>query len=392
MSKPRLNEKAPARPKNAAREHESTSKVGARKTAWFLDSSVAGGLNRIPLERFPFRIGRRRGLDLRLASRSVSSYHAEINLHEQSGQLRVRDLGSTNGTFVNHTRTRDDHLREGDILHIADVEFRVGCDPSSVGDVAESGQTLRFGKNKELSNHFFEGTLEFVELMRREMVTTVFQPVVRLPDRSIEGYEALARGRHPGLPDRPKDLFRIASGLGLASELSRLFRKKALEAIGKRDDLPTVFLNTHPDEDVQDLIRLAPKLREIAPNQPLVLEIHERALADPASIGRLRTKLAKSDVGIAFDDFGAGEARVVQLAEEPPDYLKFDITFIQDIDKSPPSKRHLLSSIVSAAHDLGVKSVAEGIETDAEAEVCAEIGFTHAQGYLFGRAVSVDDV
>lgn len=130
----------------------------------------------------------------------------------------------------------------------------------------------------------------------------------------------------------------------------------------------------------------------MVPNQALVLEIHERALTDPASLRRLRAKLSKSNIGLAFDDFGAGEARLVQLAEEPPDYLKFDITFIQDIDKAPPSKRHLLSSIVSAARDLGVKTVAEGIETEPEAEACIEIGFTHAQGYLFGRPTTLDDL
>jgi len=58
----------------------------------------------------------------------------------------------------------------------------------------------------------------------------------------------LGRGRHPHLPEGPTELFHIASGVGAEAELSRLFRRKALELVAGRRDLPTLFLNTHPAE------------------------------------------------------------------------------------------------------------------------------------------------
>ena len=113
-------------------------------------------------------------------------------------------------------------------------------------------------------------------------------------------------------------------------------------------------------------------------------------MAEPESIRDLQLLLSEHGIGLAFDDFGAGQARVVQLAEVPPDYLKFDQSFVCGIDAATPSKRHVLGSIVATARDLGVKTVAEGIETEDEAEMCARIGFTHAQGFLFGRPVTLD--
>ena len=98
----------------------------ARTTRFYLESLVEGGrqLRRIAVHPLPFRVGRLTGLALSLASDSVSKEHAELFLRD--GALHVRDLGSKNGTFVNSERVGEAPLREGDILHFAQVEFRVG--------------------------------------------------------------------------------------------------------------------------------------------------------------------------------------------------------------------------------------------------------------------------
>ena len=97
-------------------------------------------------------------------------------------------------------------------------------------------------------------------------------------------------------------------------------------------------------------------------------------------------------MGLAYDDFGAGQARLLELAEAPPHYLKFDRKFVTNIDQAPSSRRRLLASLVAAARELLVKTVAEGVETEAEAEVCSKLGFTHAQGYYFGRPTAMDEL
>ena len=361
---------------------------------WFLESLVDGGrrLRRVPIHPLPFRIGRKQGLDLPLAADSVSKEHAEI--YPEGEDLKLRDLRSTNGTFVNHDRIEDTSIREGDILHFADFEFRLGRqefeEAAATGEQAEEPSTRRL-RDGDLPHQFVEGTRELMELLRRGAVSAVYQPIVQLPGGAIAGYEVLGRGTFPGLPESPEALFRIAASVGLEAELSALFRRKAVELVAGRTGMAPLFLNTHPSELSQPglLDSLAEVLRQ-APQLQLFLEIHEGALADPSSIAELRSGLTKLGIGLAYDDFGAGQARLLELAEVPPHYLKFDIKFVRGIDQAPPSKRRLLTSLVSVARDLLVKTVAEGIETAAEADVCVKVGFTHAQGFHFSHPLPVE--
>jgi EAL domain-containing protein (putative c-di-GMP-specific phosphodiesterase class I) len=109
-------------------------------------------------------------------------------------------------------------------------------------------------------------------------------------------------------------------------------------------------------------------------------------------VDRLRTQLRRAGVGLAYEDFGAGHARLLELALVPPDFLKFDMRFVRGIDAAPPSRQRLLASLVSVARDLLVYTVAEGVETPEEADVCMRLGFTHAQGYHYGRPRPVEEV
>jgi EAL domain-containing protein (putative c-di-GMP-specific phosphodiesterase class I) len=357
-----------------------------RSFRWYLESLVEGGrqLRRIAVHPLPFRVGRLPNLSLTLLSDSVSKEHAE--LFGAGGRLWVRDLGSKNGTFVNSELVGEAPLHEGDILHFAQVEFRVGLQEIEA-EAASSGEqaTASLG-NKPLPQQFVEGVRELPGLLRERQVATVFQPIVALPSGSLAGYEALGRGRHPALPEEPLELFRIAGALGVDAELSRLFRERALDEVAARPRFPTLFLNVHPSElESPALVGSVLAARQRAPQLRLTLEVNERALADLESVDRLHRQLNRSGVGLAYDDFGAGQARLLELAEVPPHYLKFDMRFVRGIDKAPASRQRLLSSLVSVARDLLVYTVAEGVETAEEADVCMRVGFTHAQGFYYGR-------
>jgi len=358
---------------------------------------VEGGrqLRRIAVQPLPFRVGRLPDLALTLASDSVSKEHGEIFL--RGGALHVRDLGSKNGTFVNSERIGEHELREGDILHFAQVEFRVGRQEIDEGD--EPGlepSTVSLGETKlrEVGTpQFVEGTRELPELLRGRMVTMAFQPIVSLPSGTLAGYEALGRGRHPRLPEAPMDLFRIAAGVGAEAELSQLFRETAFELVPAKGGFAALFLNVHPAElEKPGLVPAVVEARAKVPQLRLTLEVHEWALGDLESVDRLRTQLSRSGVGIAYDNFGAGQARLLELAEVPPHYLKFDMSFVRGIDTAPASRQRLLTSLVSVARDLLVYTVAEGVETAEEADVCMRIGFTHAQGFFFGRPRPIEEV
>ena len=368
----------------------------ARTFRWYLESLVPGGrqLRRNPLHPLPVRVGRLSGLSLTLASESVSKEHAELFL--RGAALYVRDLGSKNGTFVNGERVLEAPLQEGDILHFAQVEYRVGR--QEIDEVAEQElepSTVSISEMR-LPHQFDERTRELPELLHGRQVTSVFQPIVSLPSGALAGYEALGRGRHPRLPEAPLELFRIAASVGAEAELSRLLRETALELVVAKGSLSALFLNIHHAElETPGLVAAVVEARQKVPQLRLTLEIHEGALADPESVARvdqLRTVLSRSGVGIAYDDFGARQARLLELAEVPPHYLKFDMSFIRGIDSAPVTRQRLLTSLVSVARDMLVYTVAEGVETAEEADVCMHIGFTHAQGFFFGRPRPIEEI
>jgi EAL domain-containing protein (putative c-di-GMP-specific phosphodiesterase class I) len=359
-----------------------------RLIRWCLESLVDGGksLERVPIVNDPFRIGRIVGLDLTIPSQSVSKRHAEI--YCEGGQLMLRDLDSTNGTFVNRKRVKGAPLHEGDIVHFAEFEYRVARQSGERGvsdDATIERGTLALDR-VELPQQFVGGTRQLAELLERGLTAPVFQPIVSLPGAAVEAYEVLGRGTHPELPSAPKDLFRIAETVDRAAELSRLFRRRTVELLAAAAaDLPLLFLNTHPSElGTPELLESLRALRQIGPNLELAIEIHEGALAEPQVIAQLKCDLDSLGMRLALDDFGLGE-RILQLAEVPPHYLKFDISMVKDIVKAPPSKRRLLFMLMEAARAIGAVPIAEGIESETEASVCTSAGFTLAQGYLFGQ-------
>jgi EAL domain-containing protein (putative c-di-GMP-specific phosphodiesterase class I) len=164
-----------------------------------------------------------------------------------------------------------------------------------------------------------------------------------------------------------------------------------VELVRDRPEPPLLVLNTHPVElERPGLLESLEELRNFAPQVDLVLEIHESALAQTDFITWLRARLGEINVALAYDDFGTGQARLFELAEAPPHYLKFDRRFISDLDHAPTSRQRLVASLVAAARELLVKTVAEGVETEDESAACTRAGFSYAQGYHLGRPAPVE--
>jgi len=224
------------------------------------------------------------------------------------------------------------------------------------------------------------------EVLAEGRLTVVFQPIVWLETGRVAAYEVLGRGLHPRLPERPQDLFRVAESAGLASALSRAFRRKAAELARERLDLPTLFLNTHPTEFTEPgLLASLAELQALAPSLSLAVEIHERAVAGDGQLATIHTFLQEHGLLLAYDGFGAGQSRLVELTEHTPAYLKFDRRLVRGLDQALAPRRKFLMSLLSVAQDLGVGTVAIGVETAAEASACGQLGFTHGQGVHLGR-------
>jgi EAL domain-containing protein (putative c-di-GMP-specific phosphodiesterase class I) len=310
-----------------------------------------------------------------LPHENVSKVHAEI--YSDGLALRIRDLRSRNGTFLNQQPVTDAALHEDDLLRIGPYEFRLVPEDRGLPLAAE---TLPL--NRQIA------AMRIQELITQRAVASVFQPIVLLETGASVAYEALGRGALPPLPESPVELFDVAGALGAEAQarLSRLFRRQAVEIAAALPVPPLLFLNTHPaDLERPGLLESLEELRREAPLVPLVVEVHESALANAALITYLRRRLAALGIGLAYDDFGAGQARLLELAEAPPDYLKFDRRFVTGLESAPASRQRFVASFVAAARELRVSTVAEGVETAGEAEACRRAGFSHAQGYYFGQ-------
>jgi EAL domain-containing protein (putative c-di-GMP-specific phosphodiesterase class I) len=127
------------------------------------------------------------------------------------------------------------------------------------------------------------------------------------------------------------------------------------------------------------------RLRENWPDQPLTLEIHESAVTKAARMTQLRSLLKRLDIKLAYDDFGVGQSRLNDLAEVAPNYVKFDMSLIRDIDSATPQRQQVLATLVQMVRNLGITSLAEGVETAAEDATCQQMGFDLGQGFLYGR-------
>ncbi len=318
-------------------------------------------------------VGRASPAKILLNSAGVSKQHAELSVGGDA--IRVRDLKSTNGTFVNGTRIEEVALKEGDLLQFANAVFRVTrARPEELNATRE-----------DLSLDLAETMLEMESLLNGDGIEPHYQPIVYLADARLLGHEMLARTRLPHLRN-PLKMFEVAANLGQERYLSELLRREGVKSALQTRRSGNLFLNTHPKEIVnRRFLDSLCELRELVPTQVITIEVHEASATNKAGMQQLRSVLDECSMHLAYDDFGAGQARLNELTEVPPDYLKFDMALIRDIDNTTTKKRFLVESLVRIANDLGITTLAEGIETEGEAKVCLEAGFTLAQGYFYGR-------
>ncbi len=336
---------------------------------------------RVEIRKVPFRIGRRPDLELSLSSSVVSGLHAELT--EAAGVLCLRDAGSTNGTFVNGKKVAGDTLlSEGDWIEIGDVHLKVDyCQRLPSPKTEENFQkTCIFDGQQHL-----ESARGLVDLLDGRKLEPCFQPIHNIADRDIHGYEYLARSSVKGVGS-PGLMFGAAEACGREVELSMLCRELGVE---HSNCLPTsfpLFLNTHPSEPLMELVLPQLRsLREAYPRRPLVLELHEAAITEPGLVRNVRSALKEIDVQLAFDDFGAGQARIRELICAPSDYVKFDAALIRDLQDVSKEQFCLFRSIIQGVRAEGAITVAEGVETQEMIDICVETGFDLLQGYALSR-------
>ncbi len=369
----------------AARRQTTAGRSGAHdatEASWTLQRGTGKSKENdqpsILVHPIPFTVGRRPGCSLQLNFKTISGNHAELTV--DNDQLWVNDLNSTNGTYVNGRRIAEPTpLREEDLLQFADMAFRIKSERRST-----TCQTMQ----EDMCDQAL-ALVQFDRLMENRLVTPFYQPIIDMKSGQFRGYEVLARSRLFGL-ESCAAMFDAASRLNMEVELSRMLRWEGVREGLNLPDNSTLFVNTHPLEiRAEGLVDSMATARQLSAEVPIILEVHEAAITDPKEMRELRAHLKELNIGIAYDDFGAGQTRLSELVEAPPDYLKFDISMIRGIDQAPRERQKMLASLVNMVIDLGVNPLAEGVESAGEAEACRDMGFLTAQGFHFGRPAPV---
>jgi diguanylate cyclase (GGDEF)-like protein/PAS domain S-box-containing protein len=238
---------------------------------------------------------------------------------------------------------------------------------------------------------------ELRRAIEREEIKVLYQPIVRLEDRAIAGFEALARWDHPKMGRlSPAEFISIAEEIGLIVDLGlfvldRTARQLATWQAASRGREP-IFASVNVSSRqllrhdlIQDLRSVL--ARNAVARGTLKLEITESlVMENPEHAAQILTRVRELGAGLSMDDFGTGHSSLAYLQRFPFDTIKIDQSFVRTTTRG--TRPVILRSIISMAHDLGMEVVAEGAETDSDAVELYQLGCEYAQGFAFGEPMS----
>jgi EAL domain-containing protein (putative c-di-GMP-specific phosphodiesterase class I) len=215
-------------------------------------------------------------------------------------------------------------------------------------------------------------------------VTMFQQPIHSLVTGRPEGVECLAR--FPDFNKRgPSAWFEDAELVGLGTQLEMTAVRCALETLGSVPEGIYAAINASPKTILTGDLRRA---IEESGAQNLVIEVTEHEHVTDFSALATELRALKQFARIAIDDVGAGYAGLRHVVDLEPDILKMDMVLTRNV-QDDPARRAITSAMVKFARDIGCKTVAEGIETEAERDIMAQLGVDYGQGYLFARPLPV---
>ncbi len=222
-----------------------------------------------------------------------------------------------------------------------------------------------------------------------------YQPIVALEDGFIHGFEALSAGPAGDVFENPEVLFSFAEETDQIVELERLCRQNAIRGAGRLRRGQKLFLNSSVPGFVDPELLTRGLLDDVAQAgltpSDIVFEVTERvAITEWQHFRTIVAELRGHGFSVAIDDMGAGYSSLQAVAEIEPDYLKFDISLVRDIQISP-IKRNLMETLVVLAGKIDARVVAEGVETSGEFAALRDMGVALGQGYFFAAPAALED-
>jgi diguanylate cyclase (GGDEF)-like protein len=239
--------------------------------------------------------------------------------------------------------------------------------------------------------------------LQRQQISVLYQPITRLASNQLAGFEALMRWDHPTRGRlSPRDFIPLAEESGLIVELGSYVLSQALDEAATwhrvlpRDRDP-LFVSVNVSsrqlfrQDMVQEIRLLLAREQVA-RGTLKLEVTESlVMENPERAVEILTWLKTYGASLALDDFGTGYSSLSYLHRFPFDIIKVDKSLVHDSSDNDQTPL-ILRSVVTLAHELGKEVVAEGVETQADANYLRSIGCEFGQGFYYGEPMSARDV
>jgi EAL domain-containing protein (putative c-di-GMP-specific phosphodiesterase class I) len=224
-----------------------------------------------------------------------------------------------------------------------------------------------------------------------------FQPIVRLEDRTVAGFEALLRWDHPRLGRlNPSEFIQVAEETGIVVDLGIFAIERTARELSAwqraLDVNPPIFASVNVSSrqllrhdllhDVKAVLSRVEVIRGT-----LKLELTESlVMENPEYAAQILTRIRELGAGLSLDDFGTGYSSLAYLQRFPFDTIKIDRSFVRQTGTG--ARPLILRSIVTLAHDLGMEVVAEGAEAESDAIELYQLGCEYAQGFAFGQPIS----
>ncbi len=258
-------------------------------------------------------------------------------------------------------------------------------------------------KLHEKALHLLQRETDLRKAIHRKEFVTHYQPIVSLKSRSVVGFEALIRWRHPQLGlIYPGSFISIAEETGLIIPITRLVMQEACSDLKSWQDqvqhLQKLTMNVNISSKHFLLPSLLDDIKEVLdsiglPPDHLKLEITETALMeDVEETVRHVNRMRDYGLQIVIDDFGTGYSSLSYLQRLPIDTLKVDRSFVSRIQNTPDGNRNIVEAIISLAHRLDMIVVAEGVENLEQYTILLDMKCQFGQGYLFSKPMGKDDV
>lgn len=321
--------------------------------------------------------------DSSTAEASVLAHEAIADLKDS---IQVNDFQSVSVSGCIGIAVAEPKNTASDLMRHADLAMYRA---KQLGKGQVEGFDADLGRQTERRNEYKR---DLMAALGRDQLYLVYQPIVRLCDGRSVGAEALLRWDHHiygNVP--PNDFIPLAEQTGVIIPIGAWAIEQAcMSAVGWADDTMFVTVNVSGvqlrETAFVDGVRRSLSLSGLAPER-LVLEITESTLIDDNDLATEQLQELRSfGIRTALDDFGTGYSSLAYVQRLPLDIIKIDREFVQSV--SEVRSQALANTIVNMARNLGLRTVAEGIESESQALELNRLGCEFAQGYLFFKPLS----